>query len=422
MRGSRSYWLFLLLAVLALLLAACGQVSTPAPLAEDEVEDQNFGSSWDDYGKDVAVDSSGNVYVTGATRCGSPDGCYAYIRKYDANNKLLWKTSFRIGVAGQKRDTSATSVSVDGNGNAFVVGDYHTGDGAYGRVFAGFIRKYSTNGSHLWTRLFAHDVFSLAGGRVLGSAVDGSGNLYVVGVDTDGEESHVGFIHKYSSSGSKLWTRTVSYDNEAAIRAVAVGPKGGVVVVGSFLSYDDSSERNGFVAKYLPDGTLDYEHRLGVGDGYNDDIRSVTIDGSGNIYVAGTKSNSSAQAAFLRKLNSRGSQLWSKVIWGSKRSGHDVAVDANGNVYLAGTYRYSGSDYDTFVTKYSASGSKLWTTGKDSRWHPKTYEPDVAIATRTGNPIYLIGSTQGKVGPDRYGGWDAYLVRLNGSGKFVWAD
>ncbi|MCJ7632662.1 SBBP repeat-containing protein, partial [Candidatus Bathyarchaeota archaeon] len=119
----------------------------------------------------IAVDGSGNVYVTGYSEGSGTDSDYATI-KYNTNGKLLWVK--RYNGPGNDYDY-AFAIAVDGSGNVYVTG-YSVGSGTasdYATI------KYNTNGKLLWVNRYngpgnGYD-FAFA------IAVDGSGNVYVTG-------------------------------------------------------------------------------------------------------------------------------------------------------------------------------------------------------------------------------------------------
>ena len=164
-----------------------------------------FGGDDEDVATSVAVDGSGNVFVVGNTDSpsgfplanpgggayydnthnGSRDG---FIAKFLGSNlSLVWSTYF-----GGDDDDEAHSVVVDGSGNVFVVGNTDSpsgfplanpGGGAYyddtynGGLDA-FIAKFSgSNLSLVWSTYFGGSGWDGASSV----AVDGSGNVFVVG-------------------------------------------------------------------------------------------------------------------------------------------------------------------------------------------------------------------------------------------------
>ena len=119
----------------------------------------------------------------------------------------------------------------------------------------------------------------------------------------------------------------------------------------------------------------------------------------------------------LYKYDTNGKQLWVK-----KQNGLNgmvlraVAGDASGNLYLTGKYSASSSDRNAFIRKLSSNGSTVWTKTFGTR----TYDDGVDITTVNGNEIYVTGGSQGALASENLGGTDGYLRRLDTSGNPVW--
>ena len=143
-----------------------------------------------------------------------------------------------------------------------------------------------------------------------------------------------------------------------------------------------------------------------------DQAYSTAVDGLGNIYITGyTQSTSSiasggfqntfggANDAFLTKFDANGSRLWATYFGGTGSDiGQAVTVDGAGNVCLAGYTEsttgiasggfqntFGGGAYDAFLVKFNSSGSRIWGT----YYGGTIYENGNAIIKkiRTGNIV-----------------------------------
>lgn len=183
---------------------------------------------------DVAVDGSGNVYVTGYSYDSSTGYDYLSI-KYDQVGNELWTRRYNGKIA--------RTVAVDESGNAYVTGE-SAGD------FATI--KYYPNGDTAWVRTYDgpandHEEYPTL-------VVDGSGNVYVTGVSRGiGTEYDYATI-KYYPNGDTAWVRRydgpVHYDDEA--RAIAVDDSGNVYVTGRSRGSDFGLDYT--TIKYYPYG------------------------------------------------------------------------------------------------------------------------------------------------------------------------
>jgi hypothetical protein len=183
------------------------------------------------------VDASGNVYVTGWTSGGLDGNTITgmadfFLTKYDSSGNKEWTK--QLGVASAT--TEATGVAVDASGNVYVTG--WTSGGLDGNTITGttdfFLTKYDSSGNKVWTKQLGG-----AGTEATGVAVDASGNVYVTGWTLGGLDGNTimgfedFFLTKYDSSGNKVWTKQLgvaSATTEAT--SVAVDASGNVYVTG----------------------------------------------------------------------------------------------------------------------------------------------------------------------------------------------
>jgi hypothetical protein len=121
----------------------------------------------------VAVDSQGNVYVTGYST-GSGSGLDYYTIKYDTNGNWKWGRRYN----GPVNDyDEATAIGVDGQANVYVTG-YSTGSGT---IFDYATIKYDTNGNQKWAQAQRYNGPGNGTDKANAIAVDGQGNVYVTG-------------------------------------------------------------------------------------------------------------------------------------------------------------------------------------------------------------------------------------------------
>ncbi len=254
---------------------------------------QLLGTSSTDQGFGVSVDSAGNVYVTGdsagnfdgKTNSGGRD---MFLIKYDASGNRQW--SKLLGTSG---NDTGEGVSVDSAGNAYVTG-YSEGNFG-GETNSGnedmFLIKYDTSGAKQWSKLLG----TSSDDRGQGVSVDASGNAYVIGYSegafdgktNSGKEDM--FLVKYDTSGVKQWSKLVGTSNFDRGQGVSVDSSGNVYVTGFFAGAFDGHTHSGsddmFLIKYDSSGVKQRSRLLGTST--NDRGRGVSVDSAGNVYVAG---------------------------------------------------------------------------------------------------------------------------------------
>ena len=144
----------------------------------------------------------------------------------------------------------------------------------------------------------------------------------------------------------------------------------------------------------------------------NDEGKAITVDASGNVYIAGSSDGPTGGSDFLTiKYNSDGNLLWSQRYNGAA-NGQDsvraIRVDALGNIYITGKSQGSGTNINIVTIKYDSTGVQQWasvyngTAGSNGGYN---LEVDVF-----GN-VYVIGFA------NPYN----VLIKYNGSGALQWS-
>ena len=331
----------------------------------------------------AATDSESNVFVTGFTE-GALDGHAltglrdSLLVKFDNDgNQLLTRL---LGAAGAR--TWGRAVATDHAGNVYVVG--HTDGNLGGNVLVGdidmFLTKYDNDGNIVFTR-----TLGVAGDSTYGVdiAVDAAGNIYSTGYtqgDLDGNTLagiRDAFIAAYDSDGNKRFIKLigVALGNTYAT-SVATDSEGSPVVTGYTNGNLGGNMGNGdnsaFITKLSRNtGSIIYTKLLSATGGPLVS-RSVGIDNEDNIYVTGVALGDLDGAAltgtrdmFLAKYSNGGDQLWSSLLGstGEGTWGQELAIDAANNVFVTGSTEAGlggnplGGALDYFVAKYSSEGA-----------------------------------------------------------------
>ncbi|MBW6454623.1 MAG: SBBP repeat-containing protein [Trueperaceae bacterium] len=389
---------------------------------------RQFGTAASDLGRGVAGDAAGNVLVTGSTfgeLSPGPDlGCDdAFLRKYDATGNLLWTRQF-----GTPATDRAWSVAADASGNLVVVGFTY---GSFAATLVGdpdtFVRKYDPSGNELWTRQFG---VAGAGTWGYGTAVDGFGNVLVVGHTTGNlvPGSHAGgsdaFVRKYDASGNVLWTRQFGSSSYDVARRVAVDGSGDVLVVGGTegaLVGTGYGGTDAFVRRYDTYGNLVWTRQFGTAE--DDRAWGVAVDPTGNmVVIAGSTSgglwgsNLGGNDAFLRTYDLNGNLEWTRQ-FGSLHDdlATDVALDAAGNVVVVGDTEGSlgGSANsgmsDGYVRKYDRYGYLLW----KRQFGTSADDCIQGVAVDASRNVLAAGFTAGSLVGANAGGTDVVVWKLS---------
>jgi hypothetical protein len=412
----------------------------------------------------TAVDSAGNVYVTGNTGSGlattpgafQTTGSGAFVAKLNATGTALLYATY-LGNGGYE---GGTGIAVDAAGDAYVIGEnlnVPTTPNAIASSASGynniFVAELNPTGSGLIYSTYlpgAIDTSYGSLGLTDAIAVDGSGNIYVAGAAEAGLPVTAG-----------------------AFQTAYLGPSGA---------------SNAFFAKINPalSGTASVLYATYLGGTVWDAASGIALDGSGNAYLEGftyssnfpttsgafQKTLGGQSNAFVAKFNpalsGAASLLYSTYLGGSGNTGYvsasppfnfnlneidgGIAVDSAGNAYVTsgtqslnfpttpGAYQvtsklvnnndpdYNGSD--AFVTKLNATGTALiYSTylgggGSKKSGVGGTRSGGASIAVDSNGDAHVTGWTNSTVFPTKNalqttnaGGFDAFVTVLNPSGS-----
>ena len=353
-----------------------------------------------DYARAVAVDTNGNVVVTGYS-IGSGTSTYDYYTaKYAAaNGVLLWEKRYN-GPVGNRDDSVA--VALDASGNVAVTG---TSVGLKGPDY--YTAKYAaTDGALLWEKRYNSPVNEKDQARAI--TLDASGNVIVTGTSIVSLMPIIAsdyYTAKYAAAdGALLWEKRYNATGTASGIGLSVGVDAtqNVIVTGAATpAIASGSNYDYYTAKYAAaTGALLWEKRYnGLGNG-GDYPSGMAVDASGNAVVTGVSTGSGSTYDYYtaKYAAANGALLWERRYHGPG-NGDDfaraVTVDASSNVIVTGGSRDSGNNLDYYTAKYAAvDGALLW----EKRYNgPENGDDDAnaVVVDTSGNVIvtgYSIGS------------------------------
>jgi len=275
----------------------------------------------DDFGRDIALDNSGNIYITGyfgtqfpldfdpGTGVAPPSVPMGlFFAKYSNNGVFQWvKTIGGTGANGVR----SQAIALDGSGNIHIAGqvasssgqsvsyDFDPGAGqtllntGNGSVF---YAKYSNTGTIVWARNVGT---ANTGAQATDLALDGSGNLHITGYFSGSADFHpsssspvlnssagAAFVCKYNSSGNYVWTKQVTGFSGDLGLAIAVDASANVFAAGS----RNVTGGNAYLARFSSSGTQ--TNLLNIGGSGIDAGQSIKIVGTA-IYLGGYFSGAS---------------------------------------------------------------------------------------------------------------------------------
>ena len=339
---------------------------------------KQWGTSSADYGYSIAVDNSGNIFVAGAT-LGSLDGntnpsegetADIFLTKWNADGTKAWTKQW-----GTDNGDYGEAVAVNSTGDIFVTG-LTTSAGLDGNTAIGgtdiFLTKWNADGTKAWTKQWGTSIEDVG----WSIAVDGSGNIFVAGRTAGALDGNTSaglrdvFLTKWNADGTKAWTKQWGTNAEdlSFYNSLAINTAGDVFVAGGTAGALDGNTSAGlrdvFLTKWNADGTKAWTKQWGT-SGYDMGF-SVAVDALENIFVAGStegpldgNTNFGGYDIFLIKLSPEGTRAWTKQMGTvNYDEGESLAIDAGGNIFLSGMTNGSldgnigAGDYDIFLIKW----------------------------------------------------------------------
>jgi uncharacterized delta-60 repeat protein len=345
-------------------------------------------ASEEDWPWDIALDSSGNVYVTGWSTGVDTKSDFTTI-KYNNKGKRIWVARYNGPANGYDH---AYALALDSAGNVYVTGwcqgiatneDYT-------------IVKYDNNGNQLWVARYNGPASGQD--RASAIAVDNIGNIYVTGWSA-GENVSLDFTTiKYDSNGNQLWV--ARYDGPAngedKASAIALDSMGYIYVTGSSMGNGTGTDYA--TVKYDSKGNQIWVARYDGPASGADEAVALAIDSAGYVYVTGSSIGIDTYQDYATvKYDSNGNQIWVARYNGSE-NGEDtpskIALDGLGNIYVTGWSTGNNQRYDFATIKYDNSGNQIWLARFDgpAGGHDKAYDLAVGIS----GSIYVTGRSSGK--------------------------
>lgn len=309
-----------------------------------------------DVPSEMFVDGSGNVYVTGSSYTAAT-GYNIITRMYNSAGIVQWTSSYNG--AGNGID-EGRALAVDASGNVYVTGYTFVG----GSNFDMITIKYNSVGTQQWALTNGNGGTNYDEARDI--VVDNAGDIIVVGgIQTSTTNTDYRTI-KYTSAGAVSWTQDFSStgSNLDMALAVTVDAANSVFVTGH--SFNTGQDLNIRTIKYNSAGTVQWNTQVNYSIINSlDTPTSIVVDGSGNTYVTGRTYNGATTEDDIVtiKYNNAGTITASIQENGTANSidkANKIKLDATGNVFVAGKLKNSGTAEDFYVVKYNSSLVAQW--------------------------------------------------------------
>ena len=303
----------------------------------------------DDWGTDIKIDTSGNIYVSGVHNNGSNQDYF--VAKYSQSGILLWE-QFHNGNANG--DDQAIAIEIDDLGNVYVTGT----STRVGLMTDITTVKYDTGGSLQWTKHYDYNSKAEVASDI---QIDSNGDILVLGTSASSFLDASFVVEKYDAAGNTLGTK----------RHNSVGqgydyPHEMVVDSGNNVYIVGTSDNNG----NLNIKTLGLSNTLTVlweyyidESGSNDEGFGIVADDYNGVYITGntTKNNGGKDFVTVKLDATTGVEIWrdNKIPMDPTQTakGYDLKITEQGNICVVGVVDSMG--VSNFETRIFTSGGSL---------------------------------------------------------------
>lgn len=343
----------------------------------------------------VAVDESGNIYLTGGYRTildadpgpeefilNSNGIMDIFIIKLDSTGNLVWAKSM-----GGGNSDAGQGIAIDSDGNVISAGkfggsspvDFNPAEDeeAYlsvqetGRTY---IQKLDSNGEFIWVKGFG-------GSDISGFKLDDSDNIHIIGQfqgnfgtsDFDpGEGEYMMssvsqrdiFVLKLDADANFIWAKSLGGTYQENANSFDIDSEGNIYLTGTFrmdIDLDPGPDQQVevsigdwdiFIVKLNDSGSLEWGHAIGA-EGYKrDEGLSIAVNEEGDVYTTGRfegdidfqpgtvgmqLSSPEDKSVYVAKLDTYGNFIWVNS-FATSHSDQHIAVDSYGGVYRAGNF------------------------------------------------------------------------------------
>ncbi|MDI6802672.1 MAG: SBBP repeat-containing protein [Bacteroidota bacterium] len=387
--------------IIILLVITLGKINAQVTL--EWVARYNSQSNGGDRAIAMAIDSIGNVYVTG-TDADSPPGFVTI--KVNSSGRILWARRYS---GGQAFIAVPQAISVDLNGNVYVGAE----DVTY------IIVSYDSIGNERWVRRHSgtgggfsvlHDVELY---RDTGSVITTVQGLVATGyLKNIGTNWDVGTL-KYNANGDVVWVRNYDPNNSEDEGGIAMDKNDQTnITITGFSGYRDF-----LTLSYDINGNLRWAQTWN-GPGNNwDQANDVAVDQNGNTYVTGAAYFDTIKQDFCTmRYDYDGNLKWVRsfnLTQYNTSYGEFIKVDPFGNVVVAGGVQGDANSLDYCTIKYNSLGNQLWVR----LYNGGLYDRVEGLAVDRYGSVYVTGTAN-----ETYNLYKIYTIKYDKDGNQLWLE
>jgi uncharacterized delta-60 repeat protein len=245
---------------------------------EEWVAHYNGSTDSADFASALALDSKGNIYVTGTTWADSEDFNFATV-KYNSSGIEQWRTEFDGDSSYSDRAVGITFA----HNKIYVAGTTDNGT-----VITTL--QYSPEGILQWEQTYSDTSESIDRVRCL--TADASGTVTVAGTSFNDETANDFVMIQYDENGTQKWVARHNENNSSDDKSggITYDADGNIYITGFTRTELYSTDSDILTIKYNTDGVAQWKIRYSREGASRDSANAVHIDNAGNVFVAGTSS------------------------------------------------------------------------------------------------------------------------------------
>jgi hypothetical protein len=433
--------------------------------AGDVIFSTAFGDPEPQLGKSIAIDTAGDLLLTGSFGGsldfgGGPlvsmDPADIFVAKIESGANHLWSKRF-----GDTSAQNSYAIAADSTNNVLLSGSFEGSVDFGGGPLASagksdvFIARLDSTGSHVFSKSFGdgdlQESFAVAAGASGDAVITGSfqGNTDFGGGVLSAGSLNV-FIAKYGSAGDHVFSKQSGIAVDQHADSITADSSDNACVLGSFdgiLNFTGTplaSKGNIDIFVASLDGSGNALWAKGFGDLGFQAGTGIVRDSMGDLLLTGAFANSidfgggplpgtGLTDIFLAKLDIDGAHVFSKSFGDAlEQRAEGIAVDAadnmaitgffTGTVNFGGNLLINGGGADIFVAKFDPIGGHLFS----KQFGDPSPQRGASIAMDSSGALFVTGSLAGSAdfgggAISSAGGTDIFVVKLDGAGNHVYS-
>ena len=353
--------------------------------------EKNLGGSSYDKANSIKETSDGGYIITGRTKSIDNDlsgvktttDNDSWVIKLKADKSIDWQKTF-----GSSNFDEASNV-IETSDNGYLISG--VAEDVSGNKEA-WVVKLAQDGLEQWQNNYSGnfadgvEMTKITGAKYILSGLDDNQDLRMIQIDA-------------ANGGNQLFNRTLSGKVDWA-SSIKETNDGGYILSGT-KRYNDGVQ-NGVIVKFDVDGNMQWEKALS-----SERTSNIEVDSSGDYIISGTKGGD----MWASKVNkSDGSLIWEKNL--GQFTASDIKEDGSGNYIISGTTLSTSGDTDMKIVKIDSSGTELWSKnfGGENDWSGNIQQ--------TSDGGYILTGTKTSNDKDQ----DALILKLDSSGNIQWEE